>query len=63
MGFLFQILFIGSISVITFLAIYTLLIFLFNFINKKKDSTQNLNESRNKVVIFSHTANEAANIF
>lgn len=58
MEFLLQIVSIGSISVITFLALYILLIFIVNSIQKKKDSANDFNDHRKKGVIFSETANE-----
>ena len=60
MEFLLQIVSIGSISVITFLALYILLIFIVNSIQKKKDSANDFNDDRKKGVIFSETANETA---
>jgi hypothetical protein len=63
MGFLLQIVFIGSISVITFLALYILLIFIVNSIQKKKDSAKYFNKSNKNGFIFSDTANETANSY
>jgi hypothetical protein len=61
MGLLLLIVSIGLISVTTFLALYTLLIFIVNLIQKKKDSAGYSNNIRNKVDFFSDTANEPAN--
>jgi hypothetical protein len=61
MGLLLQIVFIGLISAITLLALYTLLIFMVNLIQKKKDSAEYFNNIGNKGVSFSDTANESAN--
>ena len=48
MGLLLQIVSIGLISVITFLALYTLLIFMVNLIQKMKDSAKYFNDIKNK---------------
>jgi hypothetical protein len=58
MSLLLQIVSIGSISVIAFLALYTMLIFMVNLIQKMKDSAKYSNGNSNKGVIFSDTANE-----
>ena len=63
MEFLLQIVSIGSISVITFLALYILLIFIVNSIQKKKDSAKYLNESKKNGFIFSDIANETADSY
>ena len=63
MEFLLQIVFVGSISVITFLALYILLIFIVNSIQKKKDSAKYFNKSKKNGFIFSDTANETANSY
>lgn len=61
MGFILTIVFIGSISVISFLALYILLIFIVNFIQKKKERNKYFIDSRKKGIIFSDTANETVN--
>lgn len=58
MSLLLQIVSIGSISVITFLALYTILIFIVNLIQKMKNSAKYSNGNNNKGVIFSDTANQ-----
>ena len=63
MGLLLQILFIGLISFITFLALYTLLIFIFNFIHMRKDSVRYFKNNKKDILIFSNTSNETANSF
>jgi len=63
MGFLLQIIFIGSISVITFLALYTLLIFILNFIHMRKDSVRSFKNNKKDILMFSNTSNETANSF
>ena len=59
MGLLLLIVSIGLISVTTFLALYTLLIFMVNLIQRMKDSAGYSNNIRNKVDFFSDTANES----
>ena len=61
MSLLLQIVSIGLISVITFLALYTLLIFMVNLIQKKKDGAEYFNNIRNNGAFFSETANESVN--
>jgi len=61
MGLLLLIVSIGLISVTTFLALYTLLIFMVNLIQKKKDSAGYFNNIRNTGVFFSDSVNEPAN--
>lgn len=63
MGFLLQIVSIGSISVITFLALYTALIFMINFIQKKKDTTKYFNKSRTQDAMLLETQNYTTNSF
>jgi hypothetical protein len=58
MSLLLQIVSIGLISIITFLALYTLLIFMVNLIQKMKESAKYSDGNNNKGVIFSDTANE-----
>ncbi len=56
MFLLFQTVLFGFIGLIAFLALYTLIIFVFNFIQIKKDNNKNSNSNRKNIVIFSNNS-------
>lgn len=63
MGLLLQFIFITSISIITFLALYTLLIFTFNFIHMRKDSVRSFKNNKKDILISSNPSNKITNSF